>query len=51
MSGTAGQRRDPRGAVGIDDYSAVFLAVSLAEPYSKNDLCYELAAAVVEVPA
>lgn len=41
----------PRDAVGVEDDSDVFLTISLAEPYSKNDQCYKLAAAIVEVPA
>jgi hypothetical protein len=41
----------PRNQVGIDDASEVFLTVSLAEPYERNDCCYKLVAAIVEVPS
>lgn len=40
----------PRNTVGIADDSAVFLTVSLTEPYAENDRCYKLVAAVAEVP-
>jgi hypothetical protein len=36
-----------RDAVGIDDDADVFLTISLGEPYSLNDDCYKLAAAVI----